>query len=62
MPEKPKIETAEPIENEKIYFCGAMTKKGTPCSRKVKGGGRCWQHKGQEAMLRAGKIVDSAVV
>ena len=59
--EKLKI-TREPIENEKTYFCGAMTKKGTPCSRKVKGGGRCWQHKGQEAMLVAGKIVDSVIV
>lgn len=25
--------------------CGARTKKGTPCKRKVVGGGRCWQHK-----------------
>jgi len=24
--------------------CGALTKKGTSCRRKVKGGGRCWQH------------------
>lgn len=29
------------------YFCGALTKKGTPCSRKVKSKGeRCWQHTG----------------
>ena len=54
--EKLKI-AAEPIENEKTYFCGAMTKKGTPCSRKVKGGGRCWQHKGQEAMLAQEKLL-----
>lgn len=27
------------------YYCGALTKKGTPCSRKVKAKGtRCWQH------------------
>lgn len=25
--------------------CGARTKDGTPCKRKVSGGGRCWQHK-----------------
>lgn len=25
-------------------YCGALTKKGTPCRRKVNGGGRCWQH------------------
>lgn len=53
---KRKVETV-PIENEKVYFCGAMTKKGTPCSRKVKGGGRCWQHKGQEAMLPQEKLL-----
>ncbi len=30
------------------YFCGALTKKGTPCSRKVKGRGlRCFQHEGR---------------
>lgn len=34
-----------------VYFCGAETKKGTACSRKVKGGGRCWQHEGREAMM-----------
>lgn len=38
-------------ETEKLYFCGAQTKKGTPCSRRVKGGGRCWQHQGMPAML-----------
>ncbi|MGI9056266.1 MAG: hypothetical protein ACR2F2_10755 [Pyrinomonadaceae bacterium] len=54
--EKPKI-VGEPIENEKTYFCGAMTKKGTPCSRKVKGGGRCWQHKGQDALLAQEKLL-----
>ena len=54
--EKLKI-TREPIEYEKTYFCGAMTKKGTPCSRKVKGGGRCWQHKGQEAMHAQEKLL-----
>ena len=26
-------------------ICGATTQKGTPCQRKVSGGGRCWQHK-----------------
>ena len=38
-------------EKAAVYFCGAETKKGTPCSRRVKGGGRCWQHRGREAML-----------
>jgi hypothetical protein len=36
---------------EAVYFCGAKTKKGKPCSRLVKGGGRCWQHPGKAAML-----------
>lgn len=50
-----------PVENapieaaEKVYLCGAATKKGTPCSRRVKGGGRCWQHVGQTAMAAPGK-------
>ncbi len=37
--------------DEPVYFCGAETKKGTPCSRRVKGGGRCWQHKNREAIV-----------
>jgi hypothetical protein len=40
-------------ESEKVYICGAATKKGTPCSRRVKTPGRCWQHKGQPSMLGA---------
>ncbi len=42
-----------------VYFCGAETKKGSPCSRRVKGGGRCWQHTGQKAMLPASKLLVS---
>lgn len=42
---------------ETVYFCGAQTKKGTPCSRRMKGGGRCWQHIGQAAMLPSDKLV-----
>ncbi|HLM02036.1 MAG TPA: hypothetical protein VK400_13360 [Pyrinomonadaceae bacterium] len=45
--------------NEAVYFCGAQTKKGTPCSRRVKGGGRCWQHAGQAAMLPPEKLLIS---
>lgn len=40
------VETAEPA-----FICGAATKKGAPCSRRVKGNVRCWQHAGQPAML-----------
>lgn len=33
-------------ENKTSYSstCGAPTKKGGACQRKVSGGGRCWQH------------------
>jgi len=54
--ESKKAEAVKAVE-EKTYFCGAATKKGTPCSRKVKGGGRCWQHEGQEAMLAQEKLL-----
>ena len=43
----------------KIYYCGAQTKKGSPCTHKVKGGGRCWQHPGQPAMLPPEKLLVS---
>lgn len=37
---------------EAVYFCGAATKKGTPCSRRVKRPGeRCWQHQGMPSIL-----------
>jgi hypothetical protein len=35
---------------EAAYYCNAMTKKGTPCTRRVKTKGRCWQHVGQPAV------------
>lgn len=44
---------------ETVYICGAQTKKGTACSRRVKGGGRCWQHLGQPAILPVDKLVAS---
>jgi len=40
-----------------IYVCGARTKKGTPCSRRVHGPVRCWQHKGMPAMLPQEKLL-----
>jgi hypothetical protein len=49
-------ETA-PVLEETVYVCGARTKKGTPCSRRVHHPGRCWQHKGMPAMLSAEKLV-----
>jgi hypothetical protein len=42
---------------EVVYLCGARTKKGTPCSRRVHGPVRCWQHKGVPAMLAQEKLL-----
>lgn len=42
---------------EEVYLCGARTKKGTPCSRRVHGPVRCWQHKGRPAMLPPEKLM-----
>lgn len=33
-----------------VYHCGAITKKGTPCTRRVKSPGHCWQHIGHPTM------------
>jgi hypothetical protein len=52
-----KTESLQNTADEPVYFCGAQTKKGTPCGRKVRGGGRCWQHTGQPAMLPKDKLV-----
>jgi hypothetical protein len=54
-----KVENQANAAQETIYFCGAETKKGTPCTRRVKGGGRCWQHVGKAAMLPSEKLVAS---
>jgi hypothetical protein len=53
---KSKTSSAPPAE-EDIYLCGARTKKGTPCSRRVHGPVRCWQHKGMPAMLPQEKLL-----
>jgi hypothetical protein len=39
-PEQPAISTSAADT-----VCGAQTKSGKPCRRKVKGGGYCWQHR-----------------
>lgn len=46
----------QPLADEDIFTCGARTKKGTPCSRRVHGPVRCWQHKGLPAMLSLDKL------
>jgi len=49
----PKITTTEAA----VYICGARTKKGTPCHRRVHAAGeRCFQHKGMAAMLPPEKL------
>jgi hypothetical protein len=39
------------VANGPIYICGARTRKGRPCSRRVQALVRCWQHLGLPAML-----------
>ena len=44
--------------DDNAYICGARTKKGTPCHRRVHAAGeRCFQHKGLPAMLPLDKLV-----
>ncbi|HEU4770136.1 MAG TPA: hypothetical protein VFS77_22400 [Pyrinomonadaceae bacterium] len=49
--------TTEPSPEQAVYTCGARTKKGKPCSRRVHGPVRCWQHKGATAMLPVEKLM-----
>jgi len=49
-----RIEVA--AASEQLYYCGARTKKGTPCSRRVKGNFRCYQHAGMPAILPAEQL------
>jgi len=39
------------LTTDDVYLCGARTKKGTPCSRRVHGKVRCWQHTGLPSMI-----------
>lgn len=38
-----------------VLYCGARTKKGTPCKRLVKGTGKCWQHEPKPGLEKPGK-------
>ena len=51
--QKAQAATAE----ELVYICGARTKKGTPCARRVHSAVRCWQHKGSPAILPPEKLI-----
>ncbi|MBP6003025.1 MAG: hypothetical protein KA746_06285 [Pyrinomonadaceae bacterium] len=50
-----KLKAVEPPA-EPVYYCGAATKKGTPCTRRVKGNVRCYQHVGMPAMVSGDKL------
>jgi hypothetical protein len=51
-------ETSVSSIDEPGYICGARTKKGTPCHRRVHAAGeRCFQHKGMAAMVPLEKLV-----
>ena len=55
---KQSVENLNPIvADDKAYICGARTKKGTPCHRRVHAAGeRCFQHKGMPSMLPLEKL------
>ena len=55
-PRSHKNSQAATVE-EVVYICGARTKKGTPCARRVHSAVRCWQHKGSPAMLPPEKLI-----
>lgn len=43
--------------DDTVYICGARTKKGSPCRRRVHAAGeRCYQHKGMPAMVPLDKL------
>ena len=46
-PTEPSLQTEQPVIGRAAAegICGALTKSGRPCQRKVKGGGYCWQHR-----------------
>lgn len=54
--EKTPAKVQKTVDSGPIYYCGAATKKGTPCSRRVKGNTRCFQHAGMPAMLPPDKL------
>jgi hypothetical protein len=57
VPAQTETSAQPPVTIEQTYICGARTKKGTPCSRRVRGPVRCWQHKGAKAMLPLERLI-----
>ncbi|MEJ7847569.1 MAG: hypothetical protein WKF92_05730 [Pyrinomonadaceae bacterium] len=58
LPENSTTEIGKQPRNQKItsegevFYCGAATKKGTACTRKVKTKGNCWQHSARVARVQ----------
>jgi hypothetical protein len=52
-----KSEPRSVKQQDIVTLCGAKTKKGTMCTRRVHGGGRCWQHKGLPAMVPEQELI-----
>jgi hypothetical protein len=52
-----KSDAEPPVAQADVYICGARTKKGSPCSRRVHGPVRCWQHLGLPALLPQEKLL-----
>lgn len=53
----PSPESQQLPSTENVYICGAQTKKGKPCSRRMPKAVRCWQHKGMPPMLPPEKLI-----
>jgi hypothetical protein len=50
-------DVADVDREDAAYICGARTKKGTPCRRRVHAAGdRCFQHKGMPAIVPLEKL------
>ena len=47
----PTQNPSPPVTIEETHLCGARTKKGTPCSRRVRGPIRCWQHRDLSSII-----------
>ena len=49
----PKQHPQFKTDTEERVFCGARTKKGTPCRHRVRPGQRCAQHRGMPSLLES---------
>lgn len=57
LPANQKAGLTPQLPDEAVYICGARTRKGTPCHRRVHvAGERCFQHRGMPAILPPDKL------